>query len=291
MSRYERLLDHRFERVDHRYDTRETILYALGIGAGTGDLDLINEPGLKAVPSLATVLAHSGHWSAAPEVPLDDSQALHVSERIELCRDIPVAGHVTALPRITAIQDRGDGRGAMVHLERSICDVETGAALAKITQRVLFRADGGIGGPRRSVPRSAPLPDRPADRVVAVPTSPRAAALYRLMGDDNPLHIDPDSARRSGFERPILHGLCSYGHICRALMREAGGRRLRLMDARFTAPVYPGETLTLEIWHDTDGARFRVQVAGRVVMNEGELGYFPDAQRSPSSGVSEAVAT
>ncbi|MGR3376308.1 MaoC/PaaZ C-terminal domain-containing protein [Salipiger abyssi] len=273
MSRYDRLLARSFEVIEQRYEGRDTILYALGVGAGAEELDLVYEPSLRAIPSLATVLAYPGNWYARPEVDLDARHVVHGSERIELFGPLPVAGHVTAVPRIVAIHDKGEGRGALVISEREIRDAVGGALIAKVTQRALCRADGGIGGPGTPPPAATPLPKRPADRVLPVPTAPNAAAIYRLMGDGNPLHIDPDFARQAGFDRPILHGLSSYGHVCRTLMRIWPERSIHMMDARFTAPVYPGDTLLLEIWERPEGVAFRAHCRGRVAMDNGEIRF------------------
>jgi len=277
MSRYDRLMAHAFDPVDHRFDHRDTILYALGTGAGAGDLDLVFERNLRAIPSLATVLAYPGNWYARPEIELDGQHTVHGSERIELFGELPVAGHVSAVPRIVAIHDKGEGRGALVTSTREVRDAATGALLARVTQRAFCRADGGVGGPGGKPPAPAALPERPADAVRDVPTAPNAAAIYRLMGDDNPLHIDPDFVRTSGFDRPILHGLSSYGHLCRALMRAFPDRQVRMMDCRFTAPVFPGDTLVLELWQTPGGAAFRAHARGRVAIDNGEIGFAAGA--------------
>lgn len=271
MSRYDRLLAHPFAPVDHRYDSRDTILYALGVGAEPDALDLVYERNLRAIPALATVLAYPGNWYARPEIDLDDQHTVHGSERFELFGELPVAGHVTATPRIAEIHDKGQGRGALVISEREVRDVATGALLARVTQRAFCRADGGVGGPGGKPRTPAPVPLRPADVVCDVPTALNAAAIYRLMGDDNPLHIDPDFARKAGFDRPILHGLSSYGHLCRAIMQLYPDKRIRVMDCRFTAPVFPGDTLVLEIWDMPDGVAFRAHCRGRVAIDNGEL--------------------
>lgn len=273
MSRHDRLISHVFPIVEHQYTTRDTILYALGCGAGAEDLDLVYESGLIAMPSMASVLAYPGNWYARSEIELDGLRTLHGSERIELAGHLPVEGHVRAAARITAIHDKGEGRGALVVSSREIRDVADGRLLATVTQRAFCRGDGGIGSSGGPVPVPAPVPDRAPDRVVRLATSPRAAAIYRLMGDDNPLHIDPAFARAAGLDRPVLHGLSTYGHVARMIMRDAPDRVFRLMDCRFVAPVFPGETLDLALWQTLDGLAFRARVGPRMVIDNGEVAF------------------
>ena len=272
MTKYERLRKVEWPEITHRYEKRDTILYALGCGAGAEDLDLVHERHLIALPTMASVLAYPGNWYADPDVDLDARLIVHGSERIELTGDLPVEGHVTATPRIVAIHDKGPGRGALVVSQRSIRDVTTGRLLATVTQRAFCRGDGGIGGDD-PLPIPAPLPGRPADTVVRLSISPRAAAIYRLLGDDNPLHIDPDFARAAGFPRPILHGLATLGHVERAILRDAPGMPVRLIDARFTAPVFPGDDLEVELWSTEAGRAFRARVGDRVVIDNGEAEF------------------
>lgn len=270
-TQLDRLLAYRFDPVDHVYTARDTILYALGCGAGAGDLDLVYEPRLHALPTMATVLAYPGDWYARPDVPIDPQYVVHGSERIELTCDLPTAAHVQATNRIVGVQDKGPGRGALVISRREIVDAGTGARLATVIQRAFCRGDGGLGSMGEAPPAPATIPDRPADQVLQVETSARAAAIYRLMGDWNPLHIDPDFARRAGFAAPILHGLSTYGHAARAILGARPGARLRLMDCRFSAPVTPGDTLEVQVWDSADGCRFRMSGNGRTVIDNGEM--------------------
>lgn len=274
MSHLDRLLAHRFPLVEHRYTSRDTILYALGCGAGAGDLDLVYEPDLRALPGLASTLAYPGNFYALPELDLNPLMTVHGSERIELATDLPVAGAVEATTRIDAIHDKGEGRGALVISHRDLRESGSGRLLATVTQRAFCRGDGGIGSTPGPAPVPATIPDRSADRVVQMRISPRAAALYRLMGDDNPLHIDPDFARHAGFARPILHGLSTYGHAIRAILSDAPGERLRLVDCRFTAPVYPGDIIETDLWETPQGRAFRVRVGPQTVIDNGEAAFF-----------------
>ncbi|WP_409518428.1 MaoC family dehydratase N-terminal domain-containing protein, partial [Haematobacter sp.] len=150
--RLDRLLAHDFGRLERSYDARDTILYALGCGAGAGELPLVCERGLVALPSMATVLCNVSDWLCDPAGLLDGTRALHGSERIELDGPLPASGRVTAAPRIAEVHDKGEGRGAIVVVERDILDAATGARLARVTNRVFFRGDGGIGGTGHPAP-------------------------------------------------------------------------------------------------------------------------------------------
>ena len=197
-------------------------------------------------------------------------RTLHASERIELDAPLPEAARVTARPRIVAVYDKGEGRGSLVVSRREVIDRDTGKRVATVQQTALCRGDGGLGGPNVAAPPPHAIPDRPPDLTARLPVQPQAAAIYRLSGDYNPLHIDPEFARGAGFERPVLHGLSTYGHLCRAVVKARGlGAFMRMMDCRFSAPVYPGETLQAELWFDGDTTSFRARVGERVVIDNG----------------------
>jgi len=276
VSRYQELLDFGFPEFRHDYTVRDTILYALGAGAGDGDgyegdeLRLVYEKDIVTMPAMAVTLAYPGFWYRDLQPGLDYVRTLHASERIELDAPLPAAARVAARPRIVAVHDKGEGRGSLVVSRREIVDIETGRRLATVQQTAFCRGDGGLGGPALPAPAPHVLPARPPNLRVALATSPRSAMIYRLSGDYNPLHIDPAFAGDAGFPRPILHGLSTYGHLCRALLKAGGlDAFMRVMDCRFTAPVYPGETLDMEIWFDSDVASFRAHVADRKVIDNG----------------------
>jgi acyl dehydratase len=277
MSRYDELMAFRFPEIVHDYSARETILYALGVGAGDPpddprELRHVYENGLIALPTMAVVLAYPGNWYRTLSPGLDDTLTVHASERFELHRPLPVAATLVATPRIVAIYDKGAGRGALVVSERVIADRSTGEALATVTQTAFCRGDGGLGGPVIAPPKPHQVPDRNADTAVDMPTSLRSALIYRLSGDDNPLHVDPDFARAAGFPRPILHGLATYGHIGRAISKAFRGDTsgsIKTMDCRFTAPVFPGDVLSVSLWRDGHAVSFRAKVGERVVVDNG----------------------
>ena len=176
---------------------------------------------------------------------------------------------VSARPSIVAVHDKGEGRGSLVVSRREIVDIDTGRRLATVQQTAFCRGDGGLGGPLVPAPAPHVLPARSPDVRVRIATSPRAAMIYRLSGDYNPLHVDPAFAREAGFARPVLHGLSTYGHLCRVLLKAHGQDFLRVMDCRFSGPVYPGEALDAEIWFDGKVASFRAYVADRKVIDNG----------------------
>jgi acyl dehydratase len=274
-SRYQQLMEYRFPVIEQEYSARDTILYALGVGAAHDPLDplerrLVVESDLVALPSMAVTLAYPGFWYREQGLELDFLRVVHASERIELLGPLPVAARVSAIPRIVAIHDKGEGRGSLVVSHREVIDRDTGRHLATVRQTAFCRGDGGLGGPVVPPPAPHPVPERSPDRTEMVPIDPRAALIYRLSGDDNPLHVDPAVAQAAGFPRPVLHGLASYGHICRLLMRRRGlEARLQVMDCRFVGPVYPGEAMTVESWSDGGTESFRASVGDRRVIDNG----------------------
>jgi acyl dehydratase len=179
---------------------------------------------------------------------------------------LPPAGQLVALSRVVGMQDKGADKGALVHVERAISDAVTGQPLVTIVHTSFCRADGGGGGSFGEPLEPHVLPTRPPDRTMTVAIRPDAALLYRLNVDRNPLHVDPEMARRAGFERPILHGLCTYGMAARALLLQwldHDPARLASLEVRFSAAVMPGETLHIESWKDGDVLSFRAHVVER----------------------------
>lgn len=276
MSRYDQLLGFVFPEVEQTYSERDTILYALGAGAAQDPLDpeelrFVYEKDLRVLPSMAVTLAYPGFWYRDLKPGLDFVKTVHASERFEINRPLPAAATVVATPRIAAIYDKGEGRGALIVSARDIYEKTSGDKLATVTQTAFCRGDGGLGGPMRPPPAPHPIPARTPDRTVEVPTSRQAAAVYRLSGDYNPLHIEPDFARSAGFEKPILHGLSTYGHLCRAItkLHAKNDHSIRTMDCRFTAAVYPGDTLKFSLWEDGARISFRAAVNEKIVVDNG----------------------
>jgi acyl dehydratase len=249
---------------------RDTILYALAIGMGANPLDrdelpFVYEKNLKAVPTLAAVIA----WGAgiAPDrIGLDRPRTLHGEEAVILHRSLPSAGEVIADSRVVAVYDKGD-KGAVIERETVLNDAGSGERIATITRTAFARADGGFGGPVQT-PMPHEPPRRSPDVVLEFATRRDQALLYRLCGDRNPLHADPDIARAAGFATPILHGLCTYGICCRAVLQAFCGfdsERLKSHAVRFSAPVIPGDVLTVKLWNDAGVVSFEAEVPARGV--------------------------
>ncbi|MGH7049245.1 MAG: MaoC/PaaZ C-terminal domain-containing protein [Acetobacteraceae bacterium] len=268
---YETLRNYPIPEVRQRISARDTILYALSIGLAQDPLDLRqldfvdHHRALKAVPSMAVVLGHPGFWLADPNTGVDAVKLVHGEQGIVIHRPLPTSGEIIGRTRITGLVDKGAGAAALLYTEKEIIDAESGALLATTTSTTFLRGQGGFGGPAGPVKAVPEVPTGPPEISFDLPTRPEQALYYRLNGDDNPLHADPAVAARAGFSRPILHGLCTLGVVCHALLATLAGydaARLRALDLRFSAPVYPGETIRTEIWRS--GA-FQARLPGRDV--------------------------
>lgn len=263
------------------YDARDAILYALGVGLplmpGDGpDLGYLLEDGLKVLPSFAVTLASPGMWVKDPDLGIDWVRLLHMAQAARFHAPLPPAVRVTSKPRIKALHDRGAGKGAVCVLERDITDADTGTRYCTVDQTILLRGNDGFGGPAAPPAERVVMPDRAPDAVVSVPTSARAALVYRLSGDLNPLHTDHAVARRAGFDRPILHGLASYGTAAAVVLRAFGDddpARLTGLDCRFSGVVFPGDTLRFDLWQDGARVLFQAHVGARKVLDQGVAGF------------------
>lgn len=265
---------------------RDTLLYALGVGAGTGDLAFTTENShevdQQVLPTYA-VIACSPFAAAAKIGSFNFSKLLHGSQSIRLFAPLPPAGTLSVVSEVADIQDKGEGKNAVVMLKATGSDPDTGAPVAETLTTLVIRGEGGFGGQPGQRPAGAAIPDRAPDASVALSTREDQALIYRLSGDRNPLHSDPWFAQLAGFEKPILHGLCTYGVTGRALVAELGGgdaTKITAVAARFTSPVYPGDTLTTSIWRlESGSAVFRTEAAAadgsgaRPVLEDGEVEY------------------
>jgi NADPH:quinone reductase len=269
----QRLLDQEFPEIRHTFTRRDTILYALGAGIGYDPIDpeqlrFVYERNLVALPTMATMLAYPGDWYRDFGTGLDHHNIVHASASTTIHAALPVEGTVLAKPNVLDVIDKGKDKGALVVSERVVCDAATGQNLATLRQTAMCRNDGGFSpAAQKSEPQRHP-PNRAPDYSLTLPTTPQAALVYRLSGDPNPLHADPEFARAAGFPRPILHGLATMGLVCHATVRlPLGGapERLARMDCRFTAPVYPGEAIESQFWRIEEKWLFRAQVSDRVV--------------------------
>jgi acyl dehydratase len=281
----QKLLARRFAPVEHAYTRRDTILYALGIGLGAdptdaGQLSYVYEEGLRAFPTMPVILGYPGFWAKDADTGIDWKRLVHAEQSFELHRPLVPEGKVVGHTRVSAIYDKGADKGALLCQERRVVDAASGELLATVSQMSMLRGDGGRGGSAGTPPAPHRLPERQPDAVCDLPTLPQAALLYRLSGDTNPLHVDPAVARAAGFERPILHGLCTMGVACQAVLRTLwayDAARLRAMRVRFSAPVLPGDTLRTEIWQDGDVVSFRTIALERqmIVLNAGRIDLRP----------------
>jgi acyl dehydratase len=274
----QRWLELPFKDVEQAIVARDVILYALGVGAGANaqderELRFVYEEHLQALPTMAAVLCSPGFsWYQDPRNGIDWKRLLHGEQAIEIYSPLPTSGVIVGRTRVTDVVDRGEGKGALMTVERTLTERASGGRLAKVTAVMLLRGNGGCGG---SGPVIAPhiMPERPPDLSITTATLPQAALIYRLSGDLNPLHVDPNVATAAGFMKPILHGLCTFGVVGRALIEGAcdfDPTRLRTMRARFTSPTYPGETIRTDIWAG-ETVSFRATAVERdvVVLNNG----------------------
>lgn len=276
---YDRLMALDIPEVEQSYSIRDTCLYGLGLGLGLDPMNrdhlrFVYEESLRALPSMAVVLARPGFWFRELDTGIDWVAIVHGEQSTKFHAPLPVEGRVRGKTRVTGIVDKGEGRGALVISERDVTDCDTGTLLATVEQTTFCRNDGGFGGPAGTKQRPAPLPERAPDARITLPTSPQGALIYRLTGDLNPLHADPEVATMAGFDRPILHGLATYGIAGYAVLQalcDLDPSRLRSLSARFTTPVMPGETLVTEVWQQEGAAQFRVlgQDSGRTVLTNG----------------------
>jgi acyl dehydratase len=281
---YDRLKAWPFRDVEQTYDEKDTILYALGIGLGgdptdPGQLRFVYERELEPLPTMPVVLGHPGFFLSEPEAGVDWKKLLHGEQRVTLHAPLPSAGRVVSTNRVEEIVDKGEGRGALVYTVRETRDAGSGALLATQNSTLFLRGDGGFGGPAGPVKPVHTVPDGAHDDEMSFRTLPQAALIYRLSGDRNPIHADPEIAAQAGFDRPILHGLCTFGIAGYALMRtlcESQPARVRHLEVRFSRPVFPGETITTRIWREGEGkAAFRCFVDERdvVVIDNGYCEY------------------
>lgn len=276
---YEKLINWQFDDIEQRYDFKDTILYALGVGLSSDPLDkqqlqFTYEDGLKALPTMSVVLGTPGFFLKQPEFGVDWVKVLHGEQAFEIHKPLPAEGRIIGKTSITEIIDKGEGKGALMYSERKVYDADTAELYCTLTSTTFCRGDGGFGGPSVAAPKPHSLPDRAPDQSITLPTLPQAALIYRLSGDFNPLHADPDIAQKAGFEKPISHGLCTFGVAGHALLQSCcdyDPARLTAMKLRFSAPAYPGETIITDIWRDGSDISFRCRSKERdvVVLNNG----------------------
>jgi acyl dehydratase len=267
---YPDILELKNEGQTFSWKAKDTILYALGVGMGWDPLNdderaFVYEKDLKPVPSQAGVVA----WGAnAGPTGINYLMVVDGERKIVFHKPLPTSGDVTASSRIVGAWDKGAGKGAVVVTETELRDTKSGELMLTITGSTFARGDGGFGGPSEGQPEPHAVPTRAPDMSVDIPTREDQAVIYRLSGDYNPLHIDPAIAKMAGFEKPILHGMCTFGVTCRAVLQTYAGfdpAKFKSHQARFSAPVYPGETITVDLWRDGEVISFEARIKDRGV--------------------------
>jgi len=261
------------------WDSKDALLYAVGVGAGLGDplteleFTTENSQGIEqqVLPTYGVLIAQARGARSLGD--FNHAMLVHAEQYVELHRPLPVAGTVRTVSTVTGIYDKGSG--ALVASENNAVDADSGEPLVTTRSGIFIRGEGGFGGERGTDPPWE-RPDRAPDHTVNLETRPEQALVYRLSGDRNPLHVDPKFAARGGFDRPILHGLCTYGVTGRALLHALCGSdpaRFGSMYGRFSRPVWPGDTLTISIWETGDGAALfqTARPDGTVVIDRGRF--------------------
>lgn len=264
------------EPTERSWTSKDCLLYAIGVGAGLDELAFTTENTTdtpqRVLPTTAVVLGTGGFGAMAKIGTFNPAMLVHGEQSVELFGEIPIAGTVSTVGEIIGIYDKG--KGAVVVSESTSTDVATGEPLFKNRMSAFIRGEGGFGGDRGPAGGQNAAPEREPDHVVTYKTREDQALTYRLSGDRNPLHSDPAFAAMGGFDRPILHGLCTYGFTGRALLHtlcDSDPARFARMDGRFSSPVLPGESLTVKMWDLGDGS-FGYQTCGddgRVVLDNG----------------------
>src|ERR1700739_326041 len=266
---------------------RDTMLYALGVGAGIDDLAFTteNSHGIpqQVLPTYA-VIACPAFGAIGKIGTFNFGMLLHGSQQIRLFAPLRPAGKLNVVSDVADLQDKGEGKNAVVVLRGRGTDPETSELVAETVTTLVIRKEGGFGGQPGQRPVAPQIPDREPDARVALATREDQALIYRLSGDRNPLHSDPWFATKmAGFPKPILHGLCPYGRSGRVLVQELGGgdaSKIRAVGARFTSVVFPGDTLTTSVWRTEPGhAVFRTEASdpdgsnARLVLEDGVAEY------------------
>jgi acyl dehydratase len=259
------------------WTSKDALLYAVGVGAGTGELAFTTENTKdvqqRVLPTFAVIIGGGG-------VPMDRIGSfnpmlmVHGEQGIELLDEIPPDGELESVGEVTAIWDKGSA--AVLEFEATATNVATGKPLLKTRTMLFCRGEGGWGGDRGPSVKLE-FPNRAPDHEVTYQTREDQALIYRLSGDRNPLHSDPSFAAMGGFDRPILHGLCTWGFTGRALLHTLCGgdpSRFKAMNSRFSKPVYPGDALTISMWVDGNSALFRTSnQQGDIVIDQGTFRF------------------
>lgn len=281
----DKVLSKQFPALEATLTPRDCMLYALGVGVGTRpqaaeDLQFTYEEGLKVFPAMVNVICHPGAWVKEADLGIDWVRILHGEQSFTILKPLEPGRTYVGSYRVTDVIDKGAGKGAMLYLEKTLTDKATGDTVSTVTSTYVLRGDGGCGGTTQAQPPLRSVPGTPATDSISIETLPQAGLIYRLSGDYNPIHASPEIARKAGFDKPILHGLCTMGVATRALLQgccDDRPERLRSVSLRFSAPVYPGEAILTEFWREERGVSFRATAVDRkaVVLNNGFAEILP----------------
>lgn len=267
---YDDLINCRAEELHFHYSDATMLLYNLSIGLGRDPTNrqelpfIYEQPALCVVPAAAAILGGGGA-ALLRNTDINWAMMLHAEQRLKIHRELPPCAKLIGSTRVSEVADKGQNKGALITIEM-VVRLASGEPLYTSENVIFARGNGGCGGPPTSAHTTHRLPDRKPDTVHVSETRPDQALLYRILGDRTPLHADPTAARDAGFPRPILHGLCSYGIACRAILTEVCNYDPGLIsefDARFTSPVYPGERIHTDIWVDGNIVSFRCRIEQR----------------------------
>jgi acyl dehydratase len=275
---YERVMAYRPPDIAVSYGAHECILYALGIGLGMDPLDpgalkfVYERAGLEAFPTMAVVLGWPGRMTD-PAFGIDERLVVAGDLKVVLHRPLAPEARLVSRPRVKEVIDKGPGNAAIILNTRDLL-AEDGTPVATVDSSTFARKHGGFGGKATQMPPQHAVPQTAPQTTCDLPTPPNLALLYRLNGDENPLHADPGRAKEAGFERPILHGAASFGVAAHAVLRTCTDyrpQRLASFEARFSRPVFPGETIRTEMWRDGERVSFQCRVVGRdeIVLSNG----------------------
>jgi acyl dehydratase len=283
---YSALKNWQFPEIEHSYTADYSMFYALAVGLGADPIDerqlkFVNDTAPNtplALPTMAVILGYPGSWMRDPRAGIDFTMIVHGEETVVLHKPLPAAATVVSKHRVTRIVDKGAGKGATVTYDKELFDKSSGDKLATVTHTTFCRGDGGFsardGVTDASPPAPPKVPQREPDLVCDLRTLPQQALIYRLCADRNPLHSEPAFARKAGFDRPILHGLGTYGvagHALLATLCDYDPSRLESLFARFSSPVFPGETIRFEMYRERGEIAFRARVneRDRIVLDYG----------------------
>jgi len=265
---YEEIMSMTSENIEVSYTDKDSILYSLGVGLGNDpmnieELKFVYENSQIALPSMATNFQY--HSPLLLKTNINFIMVVHGEQRLSITNALPVSGDFIANAKVIGCYDKGPARGAIIEVETTVKNKKNNEEICKLVSTTFARGDGGFGGPD-SPKKEIFIPDGEPDYVSEVSTKPDQALIFRLSGDYNPLHSDPNFAKAAGFEKPILHGMCTYGIACRSLVNEIcenDASKLKRFDCRFSSPVYPGETIVTEMWKKNKIIYFNSKVKER----------------------------